>query len=105
MIKFEKSSGNVFEDLGLPDAKERQVKVKLAMKIADILSRKKLSQKQAAALLATTQARISAIVNYKLKEISLEKLIEFLTKLNYDVKIVLKPKARSHASGEVTVAA
>lgn len=104
-IEYEVGSDNVFADLGLSDAKERQVKVRLAMKISDLLARRKFSQKEAANLLGTTQARISAIINYKLREVSLEKLIEFLTRLDQDIQIVVKRKARSHPTGEVTVAA
>ena len=45
-IEVEKSSGNVFEDLGLPDATEMCVKAVLAMKINGIIKTRKLSRKK-----------------------------------------------------------
>lgn len=102
--RHEIGSGNVFADLGFSDAKEREVKTLLAMKIARLLERRKLSQQAAASLLGTSQARISRIVGYKLNEISLEKLVEFLTKLDQDVKITVKSKSKSHATGMFSAA-
>jgi predicted XRE-type DNA-binding protein len=73
------------------------------MIIADLLKRRKLSQKEAAKLLGTTQPRVSSIVRFTLKEISLEKLMEFLTRLDQDVEIAVRRKPRARAGGEVSV--
>lgn len=45
------STGNVFRDLGRPDAAERQTKTRLAMAINDIIAGRKLRQVDAAAIL------------------------------------------------------
>mgnify|MGYP000246361949 CR=1 FL=1 len=45
-IEYIKSTGNVFEDLGFSDSKERLAKSKLAMKINDIIEKRKLTQKR-----------------------------------------------------------
>jgi predicted XRE-type DNA-binding protein len=103
-IEHEKSSGNVFADLGLSDAKDRQIKVALAMKISTLAERRKLSQQAAAQLLGTTQSCVSAIMRYQLKDISLEKLLDFLTKLDHDVKISIKRKSPANKFGEVQLA-
>jgi predicted XRE-type DNA-binding protein len=101
----EKSSGNVFADLGLPDAKDMYVKAVLAMKINDILKQRKLKQKEAAAILHVTQTRVSALNSgRKLKEFSIDTLMDFLTRLDQDVEIVVKRKPRSHSAGEIRVA-
>jgi predicted XRE-type DNA-binding protein len=101
----EKSSGNVFADLGLPDAKDMYVKAVLAMKINDILKQRKLTQKEAAAILNVTQTRVSALNSgRKLREFSIDMLIGFLTRLDQDVEIVVKRKPRSHSAGEIRVA-
>ena len=47
-IAIEPGSGNVYADLGLPDAQEMLVKAKLASKIAEIIQRQKLTQQQSA---------------------------------------------------------
>lgn len=103
-IEHEKSSGNVFADLGLSDAKDRQIKVALAIKIAGLIERRKLSQQAAAKLLGTTQPRVSAIMRYQLKDISLEKLLDFLTKLDHDVKITIKRKRPANKFAQVQLA-
>lgn len=95
-IKFTKSSGNVFADIGLKDAKERLVKADLAIKINQIIKDRKLNQEGAAQVLGISQPKISAIANGRLKDFSIERLIEFLNKLDQDVKIYIheKPKNR-----------
>jgi predicted XRE-type DNA-binding protein len=104
-IKYTKSSGNVFEDMGFHDAKERLVKAELAMKISQIIEKRKLKQTEAAHILLINQPKISALVNGRLKDFSIERLIEFLNKLDQDVKIVIhgKPK-RSKRPALFTVA-
>ncbi len=104
-IAVEKSSGNVFADLRLPDAKDMYVKAVLAMKVNDIIKQRKLKQKEAAAILNVTQTRVSALNNgSKLKDFSIDTLMGFLTKLDQDVEIVVKRKPRSHSAGEIRVA-
>jgi len=95
-IKFTKSSGNVFADIGLKYAKERLVKADLAIKINQIIKNRKLNQEGAAQILRISQPKISAIANGRLKDFSIERLIEFLNKLDQDVKILIheKPKNR-----------
>ena len=84
-------SGNVFADLGLPDAAERQAKTRLAMEINAILKARRLKQVEAAALLAVPQPKVSALVNYRLDGFSLEKLMAFLTALDQDIEILIRP--------------
>jgi predicted XRE-type DNA-binding protein len=102
---FKKSSGNVFADLGLPDANDKYVKAVLAMKINGIIEERKLKQKEAAAILGITQARVSALHSgHKLKDFSIDTLMGFLTKLDQDVEIIVKRKPRNHSAGEISVA-
>ena len=73
------STGNVFADLGFPDAEERMAKLNLALQINILIKRKKLTQKQAAKLLDIDQPKISALSTGKLAGFSLERLFRFLT--------------------------
>ncbi len=93
-IKYTKSSGNIFDDMGFKDAKERLVKAELALKINQIIDDRKLTQVEAAHILRINQPKVSAIVNGRLADFSIERLIEFLNKLDQDVEIVIhnKPK-------------
>jgi predicted XRE-type DNA-binding protein len=59
-MTHEDSSGNVFADLGLPHSAQELVKAKLTVQIYQILRDRKLTQTEAARLLGTTQAQVSA---------------------------------------------
>jgi predicted XRE-type DNA-binding protein len=89
------STGNVFADLGLPDAEELFVKSNLAMKINKIIEKRHLSQTQAAAILEIPQPKESMIQHGKLRGFSLEKLCHFLTLLGRDVDIVIKDRKKN----------
>lgn len=90
---FTISSGNIFADLGFPDAEERMAKINLAFQINVLIKRKKLTQKQAAELLDIDQPKISALSTGKLAGFSLERLFRFLTILGQDIIINITPKA------------
>lgn len=94
-IKYTKSSGNVFEDMGFQDAKQRLVKVDLALKINQIIQTRKLKQREAAKILRINQPKISAMMNGRLVDFSIERLIEFLNKLELDVEIIVKEKPKN----------
>lgn len=91
---------NVFADLGLPDADERQTKVKLAQEINRILEELRLKQTDIADLLGINQPKVSALMNFKLDGFSVERLMGFLVALDRDVEIVIrrKPKKKQKAS-------
>lgn len=97
------SSGNIFADLGFPDAEERMAKVNLALQINALIKRKKLTQIQAAKLLDIDQPKISALATGKLAGFSLERLFRFLTILGQDITINITPKARSKKIANVIV--
>ena len=103
--KIVRSSGNVFADLGLADAGERQTKVRLAMAINDVLQRRGLSQGKAAELLGINQPKISALSKYRLEDFSVERLMRFLTALNRDVEIIIRERPRARRPGRVFVTA
>ena len=102
-IKLEKSSGNVFADIGLDAPEERLAKSDLALKISQIISKRKLSQERAATLLGLTQPKVSAILNGKLKGFSLEKLMLLMVSLDQDVEIRIKRKPRNRERGRLQV--
>ena len=99
------SSGNVFADLGLTDAEERQTKVRLALAINRILDQRHLRQAEAARELGINQPKISALTNYRLAGFSVERLLSFLTALDRDVEIVIRSKPRSRRPARIFVTA
>jgi predicted XRE-type DNA-binding protein len=92
------SSGNVFADMGLPDAEELQTKARLGAAICNVVDRDSLTQAQVAALLGINQPKVSALLHFKLEGFSVERLMRFLLKLGHDVEIVVKAKPKSRAA-------
>src|SRR5688500_11273825 len=100
-----RGSGNVFADLGFPDAAERQAKLRLAYALNQVLEARKLSQADAAKVLGITQPKVSALRHYKLAGFSVERLMNLLTAVDQDVEIVIRRKPRSRKAGRITVIA
>jgi len=97
--KFDISSGNVFEDLGLPDSEELLVKAKLLSQICDLIRQKRLTQAQIAKLLGIDQPKISALLRGRLSGFSTDRLLRFLNALHCDIEIhVRRPIRRSTLS-------
>jgi len=99
------SSGNVFADLRLPYAEEKQTKVRLAVAINQIIQSQQLSQAGAARRLNVNQPKVSAVSNYQLEGFSVERLMNFLTALDRDVEIVIRRKPRSRKAARILVTA
>ena len=98
-----RGSGNVFADLGFPDAAERQAKLRLAYALNQVLEVRKLSQADAAKVLGVTQPKVSALRHYKLAGFSVERLMNLLTALDQDVEIVIRRKPRSRKAARISV--
>ena len=97
-------TANVFSDLGYPDAAERQTKTRLALAVNTLLKGRKLEQREAAELLHIAQPKVSALKNYRLDQFSVERL-EFLTALNQDVEIMIRPRQATAGAGQISVSA
>lgn len=103
--EFEVGSANVFADLGLPNPEERLAKATLAMRIAEIIRARRLTQARAARILKIDQPKISRLLHGQLSGISTDRLMQFLTMLGRDVEIVVKETPRSRRRGRVRVVA
>jgi predicted XRE-type DNA-binding protein len=100
-----RGSGNVFADLGFPDADERQTKLRLAYALNAIMDAQRLTQAAAATRLGLNQPKVSALRNYKLDGFSVERLMTLLNALDRDVEIVIRKKPRSRAVARISVVA
>ncbi len=95
------SSGNVFADAGLPDAEECLARAELLYYIIKEISRRGLTQKQAASLLGIPQPHVSHLLRARLSSFSLERLLRMTARLGMDVAISCQP-ARGE-QGHVTI--
>jgi predicted XRE-type DNA-binding protein len=105
MVDVEESSGNVFADLGLPDAEELLAKARIVYRICEILEERNLTQEQAAKTLGVDQPKISALMRGRLSGFSTDRLFRFLNALDRDIEIVIKKKPRSRRQARVRVLA
>jgi predicted XRE-type DNA-binding protein len=105
MNTITRGTTNVFADLGYPDAAERQTKTRLALAVNELLKARKLKQREMATLLSIPQPKVSALKNYRLDQFSVERLMEFLTALDQDVEIMIRPRANTRGSGRISVLA
>jgi len=91
------SSGSLATDLGLPDPEETDIKAKLAARLSIIIQERGLSQTDAAGIIGTDQAKVSAVLNGQFRGFSIYRLMTFLKFLDQDVDIVVRPKAAGEA--------
>jgi predicted XRE-type DNA-binding protein len=96
-------SGNVYADLGYPDADEMLVKAQLVSKISEIIRQRGLTQVEAARVLGLTQPKVSAMLRGQFRGFSERRLIDCLTSLGRDVQIVIKEAPRRRTEGKLTV--
>jgi predicted XRE-type DNA-binding protein len=101
--KVDAGSGDVLVDLGFADASERKLRVQLAMRLNELIAARRLTQAATAQLFGIPQPHVSELKHYKLSRFSSERLLRFVTLLDRDVEIVIRPKAEGRASGAVSV--
>ena len=102
--KITKSSGNVFKDLGFDNPDEYKTKANLALEIIKIINQRDLTQKEAAALIHTTQPDISKLKKGHLNGFTIDRLCSFLRHLNRNIEIRVT-KSRSKMGKMEIVAA
>jgi predicted XRE-type DNA-binding protein len=102
-LEMEPGSGNVFADLGLPDACEHLIKAGLVVKIDRTIRQRHLTQAAAAQLMGIDQPKVSAMLAGQFRGYSVERLMRFLVVLGHDVEIVVK-KPLKRGSAELRVA-
>jgi predicted XRE-type DNA-binding protein len=95
-LEYEVGSGNVFADLGLPDAAERLAKAKLALQIATLIEGEGLNQTEAADRLGIDQPKVSNLLRGRLRGFSTDRLMAFLNALDRDVIITIRPARKNH---------
>src|SRR5216117_4063085 len=102
-VTFEKSSGNVFADIGFANPEREQLKAHLTLQIYRIVKDRGLTQAQAGNILGIKQPHVSALMRNRAGNFSVGRLIEFLTALGQDVAITVKPTRKRQ--GEISVEA
>ena len=92
-IDVEMGSGNVFADLGLPDADKLKIKSGLVIEITKAMRTMGITQKAAAEHMGISQPKVSAMLRGDFTNLSERKLMDCLNRLGYDIEIKVRPAA------------
>lgn len=90
-VEVQRSSGDVFADLGLPDADKLKIKTGLVIEIRKALQGLGLTQQEAARRMGITQPKVSDMMRGDFSNLSERKLMDCLNRLGYDIEIKVKP--------------
>ena len=90
-VEVQRSSGNVFADLGLPDADKLKIKTGLVIEIRKAIRQQGLTQHEAATRMGVTQPKVSGMMRGDFSNLSERKLMDCLNRLGYDIEIKVKP--------------
>jgi predicted XRE-type DNA-binding protein len=102
-IEFEKSSGNVFADLGLEDADELFTRSRLGFYVYKFLTDRKLKQSDIATLLGINQPEVSHLMNGHFSRFTTEKLLDFLKRLDRKVTIRISQHRPGEPNQEISI--
>lgn len=92
-IEVEIGSGNVFADLGLPNADRLKIKSGLVIEITRAVRKLGLTQEEAARRMGISQPKVSGLLRGDFSNLSERKLMDCLNRLGYDIEIKVKPAA------------
>jgi len=96
-------SGNIFADLGLPNAEEHQLNAALVVQLSRIVKQRKLTQSDAAKVAGLKQPDLSNILRGHFRGYSVARLMRILTAFNQGVEIVVKPRKKAGETGRITL--
>ena len=99
---IQRGSGNIFADMGVAHPERVQARAQVMFLIAEIIRKRGLTQKQAAAILDIPQSKVSCLINGKLSNFSMDHLFELLNALDSDVEIIIKPKLKKKKAPQRT---
>ncbi len=99
-IEVHESSGNIFADLGLPDADNHFLKAQIVAELYRLTNDRKLTQGKAGVLMGISQPEVSRLFKGNFREYSIERLMAFLTVFHQDVEIVSRPRPKRSKKAE-----
>lgn len=101
-VEIYEGSGNIFADLGLPDAEGHLLKAHIVSELYRLTTERKLTQAKAGALMGISQPEVSRLFKGNFREYSIERLMRMLTAFQRDVEIVVRPHPQAGESGQIT---
>lgn len=102
---YVKSSGNIFADLNIENPEEELAKAQLAHHVRRIIQERQLTPAAAGQILGTATSQVADLVGGKVSAFTYDHLLHFLSALECDVQIVVKPRGLAQGQGRIQVAA
>lgn len=104
-LELVRGSGNVFRDLGRPNAEALQLKAELAAKIIGVIDDRSLTVRQAEEVTGIAAADFSRIRRARLDRFTIDRLLTILTRLDQkvEVTVTVRPTGRASASNPVSI--
>jgi predicted XRE-type DNA-binding protein len=90
-VASRRSSGNVFTDLQIADSDTQLLKAQLVARLQLVIKSRKMTQAEIAEVIGVSQPDVSRILRGQFRDISVERLVVFLTRLGCAIDIVVKP--------------
>lgn len=90
-VEVQRSSGNVFADLGLPNAEKLKIKTGLVIEIRKAMRALGLTQQAVAERMGIPQPKVSGMMHGDFTNLSERKLMDCLNRLGYDIEIKVRP--------------
>jgi predicted XRE-type DNA-binding protein len=91
-VKMERSSGNVFRDLGFgpEEAENLRLRSELMIQLSRVIKERELTQARAAKLFSVSQPRVSDLVRGKIHRFSVDTLIAMLGHTGVHISLVVR---------------
>ena len=79
------------------------MKATIALSIGELIEKRGLTQEEAGTILGLSQLSVSNLVRGKLDKFTIDRLLRYMRKLDYDVTISFKPKPKSREEATIHV--
>ena len=103
-IEVKRSTGNVYADLGVPDAERLKIKTGLVIEIRKDMRRPGLTQQDAAKRMGISQRKVSDMMRGDFSSLSERKPMDCLSRLGYDIEIKVKPASKPVGHSRLAIA-
>jgi predicted XRE-type DNA-binding protein len=89
-----RGGGNVFEDIGVPDAEDHMAKAELVSELKHIIDREGWTQAQAAKIMGMAQPDVSRLLRGQFSNYSIDRIMRFLRSAGCELQITIRTKGK-----------
>ena len=97
MIDMEYSSGNIFEDMDVPNAGNMKVRAELIIEIKRIMEKEGWNQTEAARHFGVTRTRLNDALRGRLEKMTIDRLVMMLAAVGRHVHVLVDKEPKKAA--------